>query len=115
MIRKAEDCAVELREKMRDGEGVVEIKSFVNKDELYNKGRLFAKLRLAPGCSIGYHVHQADSEIFYIQKGTAVYNDNGSVSTVCKGDVLITAVGQGHSIKNESSEDVEIIALIINP
>ena len=113
MVRKAADCSVELREHMREGDGVVQITNFVQKPELYDKGRLFGKITLEPGCSIGYHVHEKDSELFYILKGTAEYNDNGVMTTVSAGDVAITPMGGGHSIANHSGETVELIALIV--
>ena len=113
MIRKATECKAEVRENMRGGDGSVQITNFVTKEELYDKGRLFAKLTLEPGCGIGYHIHENDSEIFYVQKGTAEYNDGGTVSTVTAGDVLITPAGTGHSIANRSNETVELIAVIV--
>lgn len=113
MIRKFRDFNTEIRENMRGGDGKVVVSSFVNADELNNKGRLFGKTVLKPGCSIGYHVHETDTEFFYIIKGTATYNDNGTQTTVYAGDVTITPAGTGHSIKNESNEDVELIALIL--
>ena len=113
MIRKAADCPVEVRENMRGGDGTVEITNFVTKDELYQKGRLFSKIRLAPGCGIGYHIHESDSEIFYFTKGTAKYSDNGEWTTVGAGDVAVTPKGHGHSVINETDSDVELIALIV--
>lgn len=113
MIKKFKDFNTELRENMRGGDGTVVVSSFVTAQELNNKGRLFGKIVLKPGCGIGYHVHETDSELFYIIKGTAVYDDNGVKTTVYAGDVTVTACGEGHSIKNESNEDVELIALIV--
>lgn len=113
MIKKSDSFQADLRENMRGGDGIVEVTGFVSPEELNNKGRLFGKITLKPGCSIGYHVHESDSELFYIIKGTAVYDDNGQKVTVSQGDVTITPAGTGHSIKNESSEDVELIALIV--
>jgi len=113
MIKKFKDFNTELRENMRGGDGTVEVTGFVTPEELNNKGRLFGKIVLKPGCGIGYHVHENDSELFYILKGTAVYDDNGETKTVYAGDVTLTPAGEGHSIKNESGEDVELIALIV--
>ena len=113
MIKKAADCSVELRENMRGGDGTVKLTSFAGKEEMNDKGRLFARITLEPGCSIGYHVHEADCEMFFIEKGTAEYNDNGEVKTVTAGDVTITPAGTGHSIANRSDETVELIALIV--
>ena len=114
MIRKAEECKMEYREHMRDGDGTVEITNFIQgNSELNDKGRLFAKLTLKSGCSIGYHVHEKDAELFYMMKGTAEYNDNGEIRTVHAGDVMICPTGPGHGIANRSEETVEVIAVIV--
>ena len=113
MIRKLAECKIERREHMRDGDGTVQITNFVQASELCDKGRLFGKITLEPGCSIGYHIHEKDSELFYILKGTAEYNDNGEKTTVSAGDIAITPMGGGHSIANRSNEMVELVALIL--
>ena len=108
------EFTTELRENMRGGGGVVEMTNFVTKEELNEKGRLFGKIVLKKSCGIGYHVHENESELFYILKGTAIYSDNGEEKTVSAGDVTITPPGTGHSIKNENDETVELVALIVN-
>ena len=114
MIRKKEECKTELREHMRDGNGTVKLTHFIEgAGELCDKGRLFSKITLEPGCSIGFHVHENDSELFYIIKGTAEYNDNGEIKTVTSGDVTICPAGEGHGIGNGSDEPVELIAVIV--
>ena len=113
MIRKAADCKKVYNEKMRGGNGIVEITNFATPEELNNKGRLFANITLKPGCSIGYHVHEADSELFYLMKGQVLYNDNGTECTLTAGDVMICPAGTGHSIANNGEEDAEVIAVIV--
>ena len=114
MIRGVRDCRIEYREHMRGGDGVVVITNYINgPEELNGKGRLFAKITLNPGCSIGYHVHEGDSELFYIMKGTAEYNDNGQVRTVTAGDVTICPAGEGHGIANKTEDIVELTAVIV--
>ncbi|MBR6159300.1 MAG: cupin domain-containing protein [Lachnospiraceae bacterium] len=114
MIRKKEDCAIEYREKMRDGNGTIEITNFITGPaELCEKGRLFSKITVKSGCSIGYHVHEKDSELFYFLKGNAKYNDNGTIKDVCAGDVAICPAGCGHGVENAGDETVEIIAVIV--
>ena len=89
MIRKAEECGKEFREHMREGNGTVEITNFITSpEELCMKGRLFSKITLKSGCSIGFHVHEQDSELFYILQGTAKYNDNGEIVTVPAGHMV---------------------------
>jgi mannose-6-phosphate isomerase-like protein (cupin superfamily) len=74
---------------------------------------MFSKITLNPGCSIGYHVHENDSELFYFLTGTGVYSDNGQIRTVTAGDVTVCPAGTGHSIANESDELLELIAVIV--
>ena len=94
MIRKEQECKIEYREHMRDGDGTV-------------------KITLNPGCSIGYHLHDKDAELFYIIKGTAEYNDNGVIRTVTAGDVTICPTGESHGIANKTDEVVELAAVIV--
>ena len=50
MLRKKEECKIEYREKMRDGNGTVEITNFIESpDELCGKGRMFSKITLNSG------------------------------------------------------------------
>ena len=113
MIRKAADCNKEYRENMRGGNGTVQITNFATPEELNNKGRLFANITLKPGCGIGYHVHEADSELFYLMKGEVLYNDNGVECTLTAGDVMICPAGTGHSVTNNGETDAEICAVIV--
>lgn len=113
MINRKEDCKVEVREHMRDGAGSVQLTHFAGSAELNDKGRLFAKITLQPGCGIGYHVHEKDSELFYIMSGCAKYSDNGTETIVCAGDVTVTPAGEGHSIHNDGTEPVELVAVIV--
>lgn len=113
MIRKAQELTPEYREKMRDGEGIIELTNLVTPEEMNNKGRLFSKIKMNPGCGIGYHVHETDAEIFYMLSGTAEYNDNGEIKTVSAGDVMICPTGTGHSIYNKTDSPAEYIAVIV--
>ena len=113
MIKKAAELKTEYRENMRGGNGTVALTGFATPEELNNKGRLFANITLKPGCSIGYHVHETDSELFYLIKGEALYNDNGTEYILTAGDVMVCPAGTGHSIANNGKEDVEVCAVIV--
>ena len=114
MIRPANECKVEYREHMRDGDGTVKLTGFIDAPaELAERGRLFSKITLEPGCGIGYHEHSGERELFYILSGTAEYNDNGAVQTVHAGDVTICPSGTGHGIANRGAETVDLIAVVV--
>jgi mannose-6-phosphate isomerase-like protein (cupin superfamily) len=114
MVKKFSELPVTLNENMRGGDGTVQITHLADKAGMHDKNRLFAKITLKPGCSVGYHVHEAETEIYHILSGTGVYDDNGvSTVTVNAGDTTYTPPGQGHSIANNTDTDLEFIALII--
>ena len=99
---------------MRGGDGTVQITNFINSsEELNDKGRLYSHMTLTPGTGIGYHVHETDSELFYILKGKAEYSDNGTIVELVPGDVAICPAGTGHSIANKGEETLELVALIL--
>ena len=113
MIRKAADCEKLYRENMRGGNGTVEITNFVTADELNNKGRMFANITLKPGCGIGFHIHENESELFYVMKGEVLYNDNGVEQPLSAGDVMVCPAGTGHAISNNGQEVAEVCAVIV--
>jgi mannose-6-phosphate isomerase-like protein (cupin superfamily) len=114
MIRKKDQRKVEFKEHLFQGQGGATVRSLLNSpEEMYGKGRVFAHTTLQPGCSIGFHLHQDESETYYIYAGKAEFNDNGVLSVVTAGDVTFTGAGEGHGIKNIGSEPLEFIALIL--
>lgn len=113
MIKRNSEMIREIRSEMRGGSGNVNICHIFRQEELKGKARLYAKLSLEPGCSIGLHEHVGEEELFYILKGIATVNDNGSISTLYPGDALLTGNGASHSIENNGSETLELMALIL--
>lgn len=113
MIRRVQDQAIEYK-CIRGGIGEVEMhKICENVDELYGKGRLFNRMVVAPGNTIGEHVHEGDNEIFYFLSGTGEYNDNGTIVEVGPGDTAICSDGELHGLKNTGDVPLEFIALIL--
>ena len=80
MVRKANDRNVEVAEHKFGADGFITVRHMINSDEELNgKGRVFAHTTLLPGCGIGFHMHNGDSEIYYIYSGTGEFNDNGTI------------------------------------
>ena len=113
MIKKKTELKEVINENMRGGNGNIIITHIADAGEMYEKSRLFAKLMIKPGCSIGYHLHENETEIFHILSGTALYDDNGIKVELSAGDVMITPAGCGHSIANNGDTDLILTALIV--
>lgn len=114
MIRRNNEKQVVTKPAPFSGTGEITVRSLLNDaQEMSRKGRVFAHTTVYPGSAIGYHVHNGDSETYYILSGTGRYNDNGNIVTVGAGDVTYTASGEGHGIECVGEEPVEMIALIL--
>jgi mannose-6-phosphate isomerase-like protein (cupin superfamily) len=97
---------------MRGGKGDVSLAMLPN-DALASHLRLFSELTIPPEAGIGTHAHSGETEYFFIIEGNATVNDNGAVTTVYPGDVLVTGGGAAHSIENHTAEPVRLVAVIV--
>lgn len=114
MVRKPAQQIVETITNMRGGEGDISLRSLLNgPDEMNGKGRLFKQITIPVGGSIGYHVHEGESETFFIIAGSGSFDDNGTPAPFTAGDVLHTPTGHGHSVQNTGGVPVEMVALIL--
>ncbi len=114
MIRRSAEKQVDKREGLFGGSGGALVRSLLNgPEEMYEKGRVFAHTTLPPGSSIGFHIHENESETYYFLRGIGEFNDNGTITTIYPGDVTFTGAGEGHGLKNIGKEDLEFIALIL--
>lgn len=112
MIRKADIVKVD---NLAGGNGSAYVHHIISKEEMLGHGRMYAKVVLPPGSSVGWHQHERDTEPYYILSGTAEFTDNdGTVTKVGPGDCCLIEVGQYHSMANNSDSDVEFMALIYN-
>jgi len=113
MVKRKTSYPVQINEKMRGGDGFAVVESLLTPAELYEKGRLFAKITLEPGSSIGSHVHEGEMESFYIISGEAEYLDKEETVLLSPGDATLTRSGEKHSIKSVGGTPLELIALIL--
>jgi mannose-6-phosphate isomerase-like protein (cupin superfamily) len=102
----------EFKDKMRGGNGKVKLLHIVEREHLKN-ARLMAFLTIPPHSGIGLHEHVNETEYFIVLKGVGFVSDNGTEKEIKEGDVLITGGGETHSIWNEGSEDIKLLAIII--
>ena len=111
MLTRAGEQKVSIREYMRGGKEYVRQKTL--SAQLPENARIFSTLTLIPGASIGYHVHEGETELFYFVEGHGRVQDDDRFYDVCEGDCLATFSGHGHGVENTGSRDLVIVAAII--
>ena len=114
MVRREEEVRIRSVEKAQGGEGTVTFYDWLLPEEAMGHGKVFSKLVVPPGCSIGYHVHQGTFEAYLVLEGEATVNDNGEEIILKKGDMNLCKEGEGHSTTNNTDKDLVLMALIFN-
>lgn len=113
MVREKDEIFSETKPAPFNGNGEITVRSLLKgEEEMYYGGRVFAHTTVYPGSRIGYHVHQNESETYYILSGSGRYNDNGIMVDVHPGDVFFCGAGEGHGIE-ATDAPIEMIALIL--
>jgi len=110
IYRKCEHVS-EARENMRGGDGAAKLTALA--PDLPENLRLFSEIRLDPGCSIGYHVHENETELFYFISGSGVVMDGEDEIKISAGDTMATPSGSGHSVKNDGAGPLVFVAVIV--
>lgn len=113
MVKRGTVMEREVRDRMRGGAGSVEILHVFRQEELGGAARLFARLRLLPGASIGHHVHDGENEVYYVLSGTGVIVEDGVATELGPGDASLTGGGAGHALENRGSGPLEVMAVIL--
>jgi len=113
MVKTKQEQRQESTENRFGGNGTVHLNHIVEKNEMLANCRLFARITLNQGCSIGYHAHNDEEEVYYILSGQGVVNDNGTIYTVNPGDSVLTGNGASHSIENQCAEPMEMVAVVL--
>ena len=111
MITRKDEHKIDYREHMRGGEGTVQLAGLMG--TLPQHMRLFSVITLKQGTSIGYHVHENETELFYFVSGTGRVQDDENFFDVTAGDAMSTSSGHGHGVQNTGSEDLVIVAAIV--
>ncbi|MBQ8639094.1 MAG: cupin domain-containing protein [Lachnospiraceae bacterium] len=111
MVKKNEAIR---KDHLRDGDGYVLMYPILSTEELMGHGTLYARVVIPPHCGIGWHVHNGNTEPYYVIKGEGIFTDKDGEHRVTAGDICTIPCGEGHAMRNDSEEDMEMIALIIN-
>ena len=100
-----------VREFMRGGKKQVEITKL--SAQLPERMRVFNVMTLIPGASIGYHVHENETELFYFLEGNGRVQDDDTFHDISAGDAMATFSGHGHSVENTGETNLVILAAIV--
>ena len=111
MVTAKNEQVLTLREHMRGGAGTAQLTALLS--QLPENARLFSEIRLAPCASIGYHVHENETELFYFIEGCGRVQDDDQFYDVNAGDSMATFSGHGHSVENTGDHDLVILAVIV--
>ncbi|HPX29267.1 MAG TPA: cupin domain-containing protein [Sphaerochaeta sp.] len=112
MIKRADEMKTDIRSKMRGGSGEAHFTYLMDANEVPH-ARLFSTITLEPGSSIGEHTHTGEIEYYWILQGEGIVTERDGEKIVKKGDLVITGGGESHAIRNEGSEPLRFLALII--
>ena len=113
MIKRPDEMTMQVRENMRGGVGPITFQHYFDKEEMTANTRLCAKLVIHPGDGIGTHPHEKEDEVYIITSGTGLVDDGTSETRVNAGDAVLTGKGEAHAIRNDGTEDLEFIAMIM--
>ena len=95
------------------GKGNITRELLIEGDELKNQAKVFAKLSVPVGGSVGLHEHNKDYEVYYILSGKGEVLDGDKIVEVNEGDVVY-AINTKHYIENIGDEELVFLAVIIN-
>ena len=112
MIIRAEDRKQTLSEHLRGGDGTVDKRDYLP-ERMPENAKMFAEIRLEPGCSIGLHKHTDEYEVFFFQEGEIVLNDGGEEKVMRPGDFSLCPDGGTHGIANRTDKRAAVYAAII--
>jgi len=111
MVKKPEQMLYQERQ-IRGGDGECQTLDLMLQEEMKHC-RVFTKFTLQKGVSIGEHVHENETEYYWILSGEGVLTEKDGEKVVKAGDLVITGDGASHAIRNEQEDPLEFLALII--
>lgn len=100
-------------ENVNGGIGYILKEPLITDEQKGDSCGLFARITLNKDCEVGYHIHNGETETYYILKGKGIYKDNDKEYEVSAGDVTFCKSGNGHGLVNNCDEPLEMIALIL--
>jgi quercetin dioxygenase-like cupin family protein len=86
---------------------------FVEKaKELMVNCKMYARITILPGSSIGMHVHDVDEEMVYVLSGSGKAYIGDEFIQIKQGEAHYAKQGKNHSIINDTKDNLVILAII---
>lgn len=112
--RRAADMPTEDRDRMRGGVGVTSITALLEPGQLLDRGRMFSRVTVPAGASVGMHRHDGEVEFYYVLSGEGDYRqDDEPVIRIGAGDLVSVDDHHTHGVVNTGSQELVFIALIL--
>jgi len=94
---------------IHEGEGLVLSRKLFGAEDFATRLRYVAHTELPPGASFGFHQHQDErEEIYVILSGSGRVRINEEERAVSEGDVILTCIGDCHSLMNDGEVAMKV-------
>lgn len=114
MIRRSREVAVEVKEGIRGGAGRAEAREYLRAGDL--GGVLgMSVITLAPGATIGEHVHPATEELYFVLAGAGTGVLDSEHFPVGPGDAFVVRAGHSHGLAAGPDEPLSFLAVLTRP
>ena len=112
-MAKIERPEIEIEELTGEGSGILKKNALLYGKELGEHCRMYTEVTMPEGSDLAFHVHEGESETYFILAGSGTYNDTGTKYPDKAGDVVFCDDGEGHGLLNSGKGDLTFIALIL--
>jgi len=106
MLLKFDEMENKVLPGFKGGKGQLVANMFIDADNKILRGTL------APGCTIGLHEHENNSEVIYILSGTGKALCDGETELLAPGDCHYCPDGFSHTLINDGNEDLVFLAVV---
>ncbi|HMN13290.1 MAG TPA: cupin domain-containing protein [Bellilinea sp.] len=113
MLKRKNELNHDTKENLRGGSGKVQFEHLLNADDTGGRIKMAALLTFEPGVSVGEHAHVDDAELYWMVDGEMTATDGDLEVTFRPGDVIWTADGASHSLRNDSTQPARLLAIIL--
>ncbi len=93
--------------------GTCKCLNFLDENESYGAGNLFAICSIAPGDKTAYHKHVTEYEVYYLLEGDAKLIQDDVEYILKAGDTCLCPIGSSHSIMNIGQDELKFVALML--